>query len=253
MRFIEITLDLFFYYDPQIKMSVPRLCEIFECKPPVSLRKHLKGKRVALISKAPSLEGTNLGPEIDRYDVVVRINQAFDFASELHSDYGSRTDVVYDTMNRSSIKLLNAYWDTHTGKELIFVRHNIKYNEVPALEYLRPDIKFRYAHPSILARNFRPLVQTGILAAADILKDSEVSELFIAGFDFYTNKASYTNDAIQKTISVIHEGEALKTAQGRVPHDQRQQAKFFVDFVSSDPRVKLHAGTTQALNARLRN
>jgi hypothetical protein len=229
-------------------MNLLRLDEI--CRPvptQLSSEHHTQGKRVALISKAPSLENTNLGPEIDSYDMVVRVNQPFEFPSHLHKDYGSRTDAVYDTMNDQTIKLLNHYWDSHAGRELIATR------KTDQIKNLRSDINFRYAHKSIINFRRKNLIQTGILAAMDILKDPNVSELFIAGYDFYTTANNYTDDYSKKVVSVVTEGALFKTAQNNgVWHNQKQQAKFFSDFVASDPRVKLHAATARALEIRLK-
>ena len=219
---------------------------------PISCLAHqnMVQKRVALISKAITLEGEGLGVMIDSYDEVVRVNQAYDFPEELHKDYGSRTDTVYDTMNYESVVLLNKNWDPSSDKKLVCTRHvsdNIKRH----LKDLNPDIKFRYSHDSVLRHdNNKPLIQTGILAAMDILMDSSVTELFIAGFDFYTNAETYTKSAIDKAKTVSPKFEKIVT-QNKVMHDQKQQAAWFVKYVSSDPRVILHKKTEDALNLRL--
>ena len=56
---------------------------------------YLKGKRIIMVGPAPYLEGQGLGKEIDKYDIVVRINHGILLAKNNPEDYGSKTDVLY--------------------------------------------------------------------------------------------------------------------------------------------------------------
>lgn len=61
------------------------------------LTDYIRGKRVALIGPGKALEGSGLGPTIDKFDVVVRINGGFKLMTANPGDFGSRTDVqVYN-------------------------------------------------------------------------------------------------------------------------------------------------------------
>lgn len=232
--------------------NAPILCEIFSCTPTVRLlREHRQPKRVALVSKATTLEGTGVGSFIDGYDFVARVNQPYDLSQDYHGDYGSRTDIVYDTMNPDTIQSLNAYWDSSAGKILKSVRlpHLINQN----LSKLRKDIEFNFVDTSferyMPPRHYNLL--TGTLAAMDILADPDVTELFIAGFDFYTNKNSYTHEAVDKSVAVYSKRTAYTVKNNIKVHNHNKQAQYFHTYVMSDPRVKLHSATLNALKVRI--
>jgi hypothetical protein len=52
-----------------------------------------QGKRVAIVGPSPHLIGKNIGVEIDKYDIVCRVNDVHPGAYE--NDYGKRTDVIF--------------------------------------------------------------------------------------------------------------------------------------------------------------
>jgi len=72
---------------PSLFKNAPRLNK--------ELEKYIEGKRVAVVGPAPYLRDLNKGPEIDDYDVIVRIQH--DIPNP--ADYGSRTDVVQSCLN----------------------------------------------------------------------------------------------------------------------------------------------------------
>ena len=57
----------------------------------------IKGKEVVFVAPGRTLEGKTLGNEIDKFDVVIRTNGAFNLLwnEEYTKDYGSRCDVLY--------------------------------------------------------------------------------------------------------------------------------------------------------------
>ena len=62
----------------------------------------LRDKKICFVGPAASLEGTNAGVDIDRFDYVIRTNSSV-FADESHfPDYGSRTDILY--LNNAFLK-----------------------------------------------------------------------------------------------------------------------------------------------------
>jgi len=58
----------------------------------------ISDKRVALVGPAKYMMGSNLGKEIDQYDVVVRINRSYESVEERSKDIGSRTDILYSCL-----------------------------------------------------------------------------------------------------------------------------------------------------------
>lgn len=71
------------------------------------LAEYLKGKRVAYVCPSPHLQGLGQGEKIDSYDIVVRVNQAYDMPEKDWKDYGSRTDVLMNCLNINKINSLN--------------------------------------------------------------------------------------------------------------------------------------------------
>ena len=56
----------------------------------VYLADYLRGKDIARFDPAPNLVGTNMGPEIDFYDIVCRVNNSFNINNEMVPDYGEK-------------------------------------------------------------------------------------------------------------------------------------------------------------------
>jgi hypothetical protein len=63
--------------------------------------------RIALVGNGPSLRGAKRGPEIDRYDFVVRCN--FPVIKDFADDVGSRTDAIFFT--EALFRLFDMYLD----------------------------------------------------------------------------------------------------------------------------------------------
>jgi len=56
------------------------------------LEELLTGKKVAIVGPSPHLLGKGIGPLIDEYDVVIRINDIMN--TKFSNDYGTRNDVI---------------------------------------------------------------------------------------------------------------------------------------------------------------
>lgn len=63
--------------------------------------------RIALVGNGPSLRGAKRGPEIDRYDFIVRCN--FPVIKDFADDVGSRTDAIFFT--EALFRLFDMYLD----------------------------------------------------------------------------------------------------------------------------------------------
>lgn len=72
-----------------------------------NLASFLRGKRIAYVCPSPHLRGQKMGSYIDSFDLVVRVNQAFDTPKEDWEDYGRRTDVLMNCLNINKIRALN--------------------------------------------------------------------------------------------------------------------------------------------------
>jgi len=62
------------------------------------LSNYLRGKKVIIVGADTSILGSNMGNEIEKHDVIVRINTAYNFVPfsvEWRKDIGRRTDIFY--------------------------------------------------------------------------------------------------------------------------------------------------------------
>lgn len=62
----------------------------------------LKDKRLCLVGPATTLEGSKAGKDIDKFDYVIRTNDAAFMDSSHYVDYGSKTDIAY--LNNAFLK-----------------------------------------------------------------------------------------------------------------------------------------------------
>lgn len=62
----------------------------------------IRNKNVCIVGPATSLVGTETGENIDKFDCIVRTNDAAFLDESTHRDYGSRTDIAY--LNNAFIK-----------------------------------------------------------------------------------------------------------------------------------------------------
>lgn len=60
----------------------------------LEFKKYIENKKIAIIGPASYLQGKKLGPEIDSFDIVIRLNLGHNL-TQLKEDYGERTDVIY--------------------------------------------------------------------------------------------------------------------------------------------------------------
>jgi len=78
----------------------------------------VEGKRIAYVGPSPHLIDQGLGPLIDSYDIVIKINEAIDSPA----DYGSRMDAVNNCLNNDYAPLLGSFLQDNER-----IRNNMKY------------------------------------------------------------------------------------------------------------------------------
>ena len=183
------------------------------------LNKFLKGLKVIIVGPDTSILGTKLGSFIESFDVVVRINTAYNFVpfkKEWVKDIGSRTDIFYmapssmkwiaekdmdnfyKRLQQSKCKFL-CYQNGHNGADYItgdYVYPKVK--EVIKAALLSPkkpkDIRTQLSssHDSCLnlckllskVAGETVLTRTGLLAIWDCLNHGAAS-VTVTGMSFY--------------------------------------------------------------------
>ena len=173
-------------------------------KDPV-LEKLLSGKKIAFVGPAPNIEGAGLGEKIDSYDLVVRINTAYDIPENLWSDYGKRTDIVVSCLNVSKLSSLRA---------------NIPF--VKSLKSLKINAQVG------------TISNTGLLGIITLL-NYDLEDLYITGFNFFDMgenlNAPYNSAHLAQSLEydpVKFEGERLSSSNLRLDiHSQICQIYYF--------------------------
>ena len=64
-----------------------------------SIKELFENKNVCLIGPAKNLIGTNEGENIDKYDLICRVNSSYIIEDKLKKDYGSKVDVLFSASN----------------------------------------------------------------------------------------------------------------------------------------------------------
>ena len=172
------------------------------------------GQAVVLAGPARTLEGTGAGAAIDRFDLVVRVNEGLWHAqagADVHRDYGARTDICYgnQAVLRSAVLDQAPTWrqrPRHVLPHLVCTNNSLSYGadgrpsaacpwddrrvpgEVAAgLHRASPGRQCRvaWAAPALLHRWLDgQWARTGLVALVDLLM-LEVASLHVTGMTFY--------------------------------------------------------------------
>lgn len=163
---------------------------------------YLSGKRVAVIGPSKSVMLAEDGALIDSYDVVVRLNNMLEISEEHQKYFGSRTDVVYATLDdppkqialqcaKAKVKFLSSSYPTdewffqqRMARNVMFLKNVRHFSTVTMPSEPYWTIKNKMSS--------RP--NTGFCAIMDLLS-SDLKELFIVGIDFYRNIMIDSEDA----------------------------------------------------------
>lgn len=185
---------------PLARLSVPK----------AELMAELAGRRVALVGNARSLAERDEGAEIDRADLVIRINRAPMPASRTH---GTRTDWLalatsIGAGDLDRVRPRRMLWMSHKRKRLSW-----RVATSPGF-YLHPLPDWRRLAEALGAPPTTGLMLIELLAA------SGLSELKLHGFDFFASQ-SLTGSR----------------RADQVPHDFATEARFVKALIARDRRV----------------
>jgi Glycosyltransferase family 29 (sialyltransferase) len=182
--------------------------------PLADLMAALSGQSVALIGNARALAEGRHGADIDRADLVIRINRAPRPSALSH---GQRTDwlALATSLCRADHAALGAprvLWMSPKRKRLthwLSLTPGFHLHPLPAFHALRATLG---APPT-----------TGLMMI-DLLSRSPARHIDLYGFDFFASQ-SLTGH---------------RTA-AQVPHDFAAERAFVTDLLARDPRFRLHA------------
>jgi len=201
-------------------------------------RSIIRRKKVVLVGPARTLIGTEMGKEIDGYDIVVRTNNFFGISDEMHLDYGKRCDILY--LNPKTTRMYGLD-EKERAIDGIDKRRGTLYSPVPLPEWgdRGLSVMVKFENDGIYIRNdskvilkkiplsittigrynelqfkVRPLL--GIAAMVDLLRYRPGS-LHITGFDFYANGRTWI--------------DGYPTEQVEGAHDYRENALYMKKMI----------------------
>ena len=157
-------------------------------------RKFVENKTVAIVGPANSIIGSGKGKTIDKFDIVIRLNKALPLPMNISKDIGTKTTIIYNSLNVSDYPGQNIL-DTNLYKKygVQFVCCSYPYNGVFVndinnyINRYQFDIPFRcIEHGKYYAfeNKIKTRPYTGTSAIMDILS-YKIKALYITGIDFY--------------------------------------------------------------------
>jgi len=154
----------------------------------------LNGKRVALVGPGHGLLGTGMGPVLDQYDVVCRVNECWPFGYE--DDYGNKTDIVFHNFASPTIHNFKRSLAANEflTSQLSFciaaqTYENTKDSPIENFGKVNATFAKHFHHVGDtfwhhLARELGRSPNTGFVALCMLL-EYPLAELLITGFSFY--------------------------------------------------------------------
>ena len=182
--------DLITYNDTMLNHFFKKYEEIFI--------DFIRNKCIALVGPAQSIIGTSKGDVIDKFDLVVRLNKSIPLPISLKDDIGSRTDIIYNSLNTKDFpgenklnpKLHKKYGISYVCSPYPF-NNSIFHDDIADYAYkykfelplkVMNDYKFRNFEKMLGTRPY-----TGTCAIMDLLS-YPIKYLYITGLDFYHTK-----------------------------------------------------------------
>jgi hypothetical protein len=202
---------------------------------------YIKDKSVALVGPAESILNTKKGHIIDRFDVVVRLNKSIPLPKDLAKDIGTKTDVLYNSLNTSDFPGENKLSPTlHKKYGIKFICSSYPFNHSvfkdDILRYVRKykfelpfkvmdDNRFRRFESALGTRPY-----TGTCAIMDLLC-YPIKYLYITGLDFYYSRYYGQYREISK-------GQLKHTRNSNI-HNAKPQLAYLKHITLLDDRIIL--------------
>jgi len=209
---------------------------------PISTNYHhlVDGRDIALVGPSKSILGRKLGEYIDGFDLIVRLNKALPVPEKRFQDIGSRTDILYNSLNTSDFpgenRLEINFLKNHKVRYVCGSYPNIHPFQKDIINFMsmnRGQIPFRHIDLELFMKmenilQTRPY--TGMCAIVDLLKFN-IKSLFITGLDFYAT--SYYSE-----YRVMDSDETKKKQKNNI-HEAKPQINLLRVLALTDSRIIL--------------
>lgn len=201
----------------------------------------VNNKTIALIGPAESITGTKKGNLIDKFDIVVRLNKSLPLPINLQEDIGSKTTILYNSLNVTDFpgenKFSNVFLKKNDIKFLCSsypIENDFFKNDI--LNYIKKnkfEMPFKVLNNNLynsIEKSIRTRPYTGTCAIVDLL-NYNIKYLYISGLDFYTTKYYNQYRKINK--------EQLKKNRNNFYHKSEPQIKLLEHMSLYDNRIIL--------------
>ena len=242
------------------------------CNTDASLAEYLDGAKVAFVGPAPYLGGSGMGPKIDSYDVVVRIQHGI----PNEADYGSRTDIVQSCLNSNyGPPLVKHLMTTPPEEHPKFIICNDTASQLKqdgtwafvdeVYTQTFEELKIPFAHlkneddtwdrwalywqvyPKQHIENFNHKNYTQYTAnfnsgygALNYLMRYPIKELAVFGVDFYNTGIPQTDEQkYDKSYTDTYGKSGTPNGPDKILHDQLSQMMHCMNVLLKDERFKL--------------
>lgn len=201
----------------------------------------VNNKTIALVGPAESITGTGKGKLIDKFDIVVRLNKSLPLPKNLENDIGTKTTILYNSLNVSDFPGENKFSNNFLNKyDIKFLcssyplENDFFKNDI--LNYIKKN-KFGVPFKTLtnqlynsIENSIRTRPYTGTCAIVDLL-NYNIKYIYITGLDFYTTKYYNSYRKISK--------EQLKKNRNNFYHKSEPQIKLLEHMSLFDNRIIL--------------
>ena len=215
------------------------------------LKKLVANKRVAVVGPSPHIIGKKQRSYIDSFDIVIRINE-LGISEDLFEDYGSKTDIVFLTLNTGAVDIYKEMMRRNDLSSIcLIVNLQHQYSLQPYLkvektrsifeqykdlnlsidlEHLGSDLFFERC------KLFKCYPSTGTSAIYE-LAESQVKELYVTGFSFYTTKFKYNQEKNNLWKMFGPKNYNILRASG---HDTKKEVQFLRMYFKKNDNINIH-------------
>ena len=225
----------------QMIMSHQEVIKNFLYKYNDLFKNFVENKTIALVGPAESIIGTKKGNIIDKFDIVIRLNKSLPLPENISEDIGTKTTILYNSLNTSDFPGENKFQCSFLEKfniQFLCCPYPIEngYFKNDILNYIKRNkfsMPFRAINNQLynsIENSIRTRPYTGTCAICDILSYN-IKYLYISGLDFYTTKYYKQYRRISK--------QQLKNTQNNFYHKNEPQINMLKHMSLFDNRIIL--------------
>lgn len=217
----------------------------------------IEGKTGVIVCPSKSMEGKNLGHQIDTFDFIVRLNNGYDLVPEQRSDFGTRTDLVYHYLGLQSenqrdydVQKMKA-----VGTKMILIpprpeKEHFKVFLERNIDVQIPFLKIGNVLKKQLWSEIRCLPFCGIWSVFHLLK-YPVKRLHVLGMNFFNTGHCGGYDTRSEAEQIAYAVNSQFDNRGiKKQHHIPPQKELLRKLYKTDNRLKLDEVTKNAISVK---